>query len=50
MTSIEDEYYTETDIEDKCDIEALHEYLYGLDDAIVAGRYKKEYVDTFLMR
>jgi hypothetical protein len=48
--AITDAYYTQSAIEDKCDITELREYLYGLDDAIVAGRYKKKYVDTFLMR
>jgi len=47
----ENEYYTEDDAADLVyDIEQLREYIYGLDDAIVDGMYKKEYVDTFSNR
>jgi len=44
----ENEYYTEDDAADLVyDMEQLREYIYGLDDAIVDGMYKKEYVDTY---
>ena len=46
-----DTYYTEDEAADRVyDIEQLCEYLCGLDDAIVDGMYKKEYVDTFSNR
>ena len=45
------EYYTLYDLESLIDdMDALSEYLYGWDDAIVNGKYKKEYVDVFLRR
>ena len=44
-------YYTEDEAADLVhDMEQLREYLYGLDDAIVDGMYKKEYVDIFSTR
>ena len=45
------EYYTLYDLESLIDdMDALRDYLYGWDDAIVNDKYKKEYVDTFLRR
>ena len=45
------EYYTLYDLESLIDdMDALRDYLYGWDDAIVNGKYKKEYVDMFLRR
>ena len=44
-------YYTEEEVFDMVeDMEALNEYLYGLNDAIVDGKYKKKYVDQFCNR
>ena len=46
-----DMYYTEDEAADRVyDMEQLCEYLYGLDDAVVDGMYKKECVDTFSNR
>ena len=48
---LETEYYSEDAVEGMVtDFEDLLEYLNGLDDAIVDGRYKKRYVDTYVMR
>jgi hypothetical protein len=45
------EYYTEYEVCDLVDnIGKLTEYLYGWDDAIVDGTYKKRYVDMYRNR
>ena len=45
------DFYTLCDLESLVDdMDALSEYLYGWDEAIVNGKYKKEYVDVFLRR
>ena len=44
------EYYTEDEVYDMIPdelIDEFKEYLYGWDDAIVDGAYKKAYVDMY---
>lgn len=45
-------HYTKEEVEELViDMESLHEYLYGLDDAIINSYwYKKRYVDTYMRR
>lgn len=50
MCKIE-EYYTENEVNEMVDdMESLDEYLYGWDDAILNGNYKRKYVDVYRNR
>ena len=51
MDRCDSEYYTEDDVCDMVgDFEDFREYIYGLDDAILGGEYKKCYVDAYCNR
>lgn len=50
MNSVKSDYYTKAEIRNmRIDMEELEEYLYGWDDAIYNGNYKKKYVDMYII-